>query len=765
MSSSKFTSFLSVITFVLCSQGVFAAYVMTDHVCIRSENFTSNDPYETNLKELLTYLSFGSPPNGFGMGSKGEGPNRAYGFALCRGDLPSATCTDCLYQAINELSSLCWPSKGRENPRAQFPTYSPRVLPSKGERKGYTILLSQIKILQFEIWYDSLSLTITSDMAIIFISFQSNGLLDQGLHCEERSNPWESYNNASLNVKLGFLPLGYIHRSTMGISANASLNGFSNVTVGQNADTVYGLLQCNGELSNKDCETCANTAATQIRELCLNQKEASIGYIDCSLQYSNRHFFSTANSIPRLLIVNMQNASDQVLFNRKVGNLLRNLSTIAASIPSKFSVGSTGFTDFVVIYAMVQCTRDLTENNCLTCLQNIISYVNGEKHLLRHLQSLERNSTSTSRSGKDGNGSTSKIVVAVVVPVVVAVITILIIIICGFLLWRKVKRKGAAGDYEEGPRSMDTLMVDLSTLKVATGNFSDANELGQGGFGLVYKGKLYDGREIAVKRLSSTSGQEDAEKLLVYEYLSNGSLDKILFDQRKRFQLKWEIRYKIIVGIARGLLYLHDDSQLRIIHRDLKASNILLDENMNPKISDFGLARLFGGSQTQGNTNRIAGTYGYMAPEYAKNGKFSTKSDVYSFGVLVLEILTGRKNSNFQSLVNLQSYAWQHWYDETALEIIDPALGDQWPRHDVLKCIHIGLLCVQEAAADRPTVSDIVMMLSSYTMTSSMPSRPAFFIPKERAESDLPGVSSGASSGASQFNQSKSEPELQTVTE
>ncbi|XP_042974657.1 cysteine-rich receptor-like protein kinase 10 [Carya illinoinensis] len=250
------------------------------------------------------------------------------------------------------------------------------------------------------------------------------------------------------------------------------------------------------------------------------------------------------------------------------------------------------------------------------------------------------------------------------------------------------------------------------------------------------KGKLIDGREIAVKRLAiRSSGQgleelktevvlvakllhrnlirllgfclEDGEKLLVYEYLPNGSLHEVLFDQTKRFSLEWERRYKIIVGIARGLLYLHEDSQLRIIHWHLKPSNILLDENMNPKISDFGLARLFGVSQTQGNTNRIAGTFGYIAPEYAKKGNFSTKSDVYSFGVLVLEIVAGQKNSSFRNGMNLQSY---------------------WTRHEVLKCIHSGLLCVQEAPVDRPKMSEIATMLSGYTASSfPAPSQPAFF--------------------------------------
>ncbi|KAK7312926.1 hypothetical protein VNO77_37181 [Canavalia gladiata] len=219
---------------------------------------------------------------------------------------------------------------------------------------------------------------------------------------------------------------------------------------------------------------------------------------------------------------------------------------------------------------------------------------------------------------------------------------------------------------------LDLPLFDLQTIKTATTNFLIRNKIGEGGFGPVYWGKLEDGQEIAVKRLSRNSGQgmtefinevklivklqhrnlvkllgcciEGQERLLVYEYMSNGSLDSFIFDDTKAKLLQWPQRFHIIGGIARGLMYLHQDSRLRIIHRDLKASNVLLDENLSPKISDFGMARIFAGNQTEGNTDRVVGTYGYMAPEYAADGLFSVKSDVFSFGILVLEVVCGRRN-------------------------------------------------------------------------------------------------------------------------
>nr|XP_023929729.1 G-type lectin S-receptor-like serine/threonine-protein kinase At1g11330 [Quercus suber] len=349
--------------------------------------------------------------------------------------------------------------------------------------------------------------------------------------------------------------------------------------------------------------------------------------------------------------------------------------------------------------------------------------------------------------------------------------------ICTYLLWRWMaklqarKKKGKGFSlFNKGkshiPFPSDNLnqaevqelpLFTFEKLESATNNFHLSHKLGQGGFGPVYRGKLSDGQEIAVKRLSRTSTQglkefmnevvvisklqhrnlvkllgccvEGEERMLIYEYMPNKSLDAFLFDPHKEKLLDWSKRFNIIEGIGRGLLYLHRDSRLRIIQRDLKASNILLDKDLNPKISDFGMARIFGSNEDQANTNRVVGTYGYMSPEYAMEGRFSEKSDVFSFGVLLLEIVSGRKNTSFYNddqFLNLLGLAWQLWNADNTIALIDPMVYEPHFEMEILRCIQVGLLCVQEFAQDRQTVSVVVSMLKSEIFDMPRPKKPAF---------------------------------------
>ncbi|XP_028555141.1 receptor-like serine/threonine-protein kinase SD1-8 [Dendrobium catenatum] len=360
-----------------------------------------------------------------------------------------------------------------------------------------------------------------------------------------------------------------------------------------------------------------------------------------------------------------------------------------------------------------------------------------------------------------------KHIVAVVIPLGLA----FIIFSCfGIYTLRKKRKQGVGHGYvkESRGKEMELPVFDMSAIEIATNNFSDENKLGQGGFGPVYKGHLEDGQEIAVKRLSRNSGQgldefmnevrlisklqhrnlvrllgcciHGEERLLIYEYMPNKSLDSFIFDKAGRCQLSWQKRFDIILGIARGLVYLHQDSRLKIIHRDLKVSNVLLDKELNPKISDFGMARIVVGDEMEENTEKVVGTYGYMSPEYAMHGIFSVKSDVFSFGVIVLEVLTGKKNKVFdlnESHMSLVVHAWRLWSENKSLELVDDALKYGYPEQEVLRCMQVGLLCVQEESEDRPTMASVVLMLGSEAMTLPQPKRPGLYLKEGSEVADL----------------------------
>ncbi|CAM6057655.1 unnamed protein product [Sphagnum tenellum] len=321
-----------------------------------------------------------------------------------------------------------------------------------------------------------------------------------------------------------------------------------------------------------------------------------------------------------------------------------------------------------------------------------------------------------------------------------------IICVVIFLKYKKYTLTLREIQKEFAKQQVQPTLYSYSVLKLATRDFHQENELGKGGFGVVYKGCLVDGTNVAVKLLTTKSHQgiddflnevisiigvthknlvklkgcclHRTQRLLVYEFLENKDLAEALWGCGIKgiSFLDWPTRFKICVGVARGLTYLHEDLQPCIIHRDIKASNILLDENLNAKITDFGLARLFSQDQSHLFTDVKVGTYGYMSPEYATYGELSTKVDVYSFGVLMLEIISGRKSIlNFtptsQEHINLVKWAWILQKKKMLNDLIDQKMMNTLVASEPQLVINVALLCVHKKTAKRPIMSHVLAML------------------------------------------------------
>ncbi|XP_047076717.1 cysteine-rich receptor-like protein kinase 6 isoform X4 [Lolium rigidum] len=588
--------------------------------------------------------------------------------------------------------------------------------------------------------------------------------------------------------------------------ASASAKLFATAAAGVAPDRVWAMGLCRGDSDAASCFACLTQGFQDLPNDCSYDKEATIYYDACILHYSDARVLSaadtglSADTYAQPFLVNI--TSDQARFNRIVADLMNATAEYAAyNSTRRFATGEADLDqEFPKVYSLAQCTPDQTPAQCRECLAGIIAstladffendlapralWVNcnyryevgglGVGGAFYNVPAMVRLASSPPAApavhpeiepppptaGGGRKYSVSGLVLVVMLPTLAG----LNLVAC--LCFRRLQRPAAQAKQQypmhsgkaEDIEMVDSMQIDVSTLRAATVDFAESNKLGEGGFGTVYKGVLPNGDEIAVKRLSQNSTQgveelknelalvaklkhknlvrllgvclEQQERLLVYELVPNRSLDLILFDAEQRELLDWGRRHKIINGIARGLQYLHEDSELKVVHRDLKASNILLDAEMRPKISDFGLARIFERDQTQAVTNRVIGTHGYMAPEYAMRGNYSVKSDAFSFGVMVVEIVTGRKNNHsYDSQKNgdLVTTVWEHWEAGTVTELVDPCMGGSFPVGDVLRCIQVGLLCVQGDPVARPIMSSVVMMLGSDTVSLQALSKPVFF--------------------------------------
>ncbi|XP_033143972.1 cysteine-rich receptor-like protein kinase 5 isoform X3 [Brassica rapa] len=476
--------------------------------------------------------------------------------------------------------------------------------------------------------------------------------------------------------------------SSLSSSYNHSFSyGFQRLKEGQNPDMVFGLFLCRPDVSFEICRDCISLSVKDTLNHCPNEKEALIYYDECMLLYTDRNILlDPVTKIGELMVVNQQNvtANQPVRFSKVVHSLINEAAEEATASPRKFAFKKENYASAQTVYVLIQCMPDLTAVMCSNCLQQTIENVPLDKIGARLLSpnctlrydiypfynETYQEVASNDMHGKEEN-SMQVIIIAIVVPL--GVYVLLFIVICSFYVTTRLKNTYETATADDGGDDITTagsFQFDFKAVEAATDNFSERNKLGQGGFGEVYKGTFPNRLQVAVKRLSKTSVQgekefknevivvaklqhrnlvkllgfcfEREEKILIYEYVPNKSLDYFLFgqliyynilgqvfsllksflrplfynivntngpDSTMKMQLDWTRRHNIIRGIARGVLYLHQDSRLTIIHRDLKASNILLDDSLNPKIADFGMARIFGIDQTEASTRRVVGTY------------------------------------------------------------------------------------------------------------------------------------------------------------
>ncbi|KAL8102258.1 hypothetical protein AgCh_026947 [Apium graveolens] len=433
---------------------------------------------------------------------------------------------------------------------------------------------------------------------------------------------------------------------------------------------VFGMAQCRNYLSTVDCLACFDAGVTEIRRKCDPTMDgAHFIYQGCFLRYGIYNFYTEITFESPILVCSYNNsAAESTVFKSIAQELLMDIAAATPKIKdysaaAKRQVINSGTTS--TVYAAAQCVETISPSDCRDCLTRV-----------------------TELQG--------------------------------------------------------TIIYSFKDLKLATKSFSQDYKIGEGGFADVYKGIMNNGDVVAVKKHTLTSskakeefesevvlissihhrnvirllgcGGKGSELLLVFEYMENGSLDKFLYGE-KQGTLTWKKRVDIILGIARGLAYLHEEFHLCIIHRDIKSSNILLDDGFQPKIADFGLARLTSENQSHQISSKFAGTLGYTAPEYAVHGHLTEKVDTFSFGIVVLEIISGLHCSDVKiSPVSgsLLQHAWKLYEDDKHLDLVDQKLDpNEFDRESVKRIIYIALMCTQLPASRRPAMSEVVVLLTS----------------------------------------------------
>ncbi|BAT88156.1 hypothetical protein VIGAN_05160000 [Vigna angularis var. angularis] len=550
----------------------------------------------------------------------------------------------------------------------------------------------------------------------------------------------------------------------------------------------YAMFQCRNYLSKNDCLSCFNNASTQIRN-CSQANGARVIYDGCFLRYESEMFFDQTDELGKGVLCG-KNTSNAAGFGLVGQQVIADIQTATPKTRDFYAATKTQVANGTAIYAVAQCVETATEDKCLSCMQagynNLQSCLPNTEGRAYDAGCFMRYSTTPFFADnqtidiapylKKGDSSRKWIIIAASVGTVVA-------LLCVLFAWRWfIKPKSVPrGDILGATELKGPVNYKYNDLKAATKKFSAENKLGEGGFGDVYKGTLKNGKVVAVKKLvlGKSSKMEDdfdgevklisnvhhrnlvrllgccskgQERILVYEYMANSSLDKFLFGNKKG-SLSWKQRYDIILGTARGLAYLHEEFHVSIIHRDIKTSNILLDDDLQPKIADFGLARLLPEDRSHLST-RFAGTLGYTAPEYAIHGQLSEKADTYSYGIVVLEIVSGQKSTDVKGDDDGREYllqrTWKLYERGMHLELVDKAIDpNDYDAEDVKKIIEIALLCTQASAATRPTMSEVVVLLKSKSLVENLrPTMPVFVETNMKIRESKSSSTSGSSSNA-----------------
>ncbi|XP_028774940.1 cysteine-rich receptor-like protein kinase 2 [Neltuma alba] len=570
---------------------------------------------------------------------------------------------------------------------------------------------------------------------------------------------------------------------------------FATEQVVEGNNPTYGLFQCRNYLSIADCLSCFDFAADKIRHNCSAASNgAHITYDGCFIRYESSSFFDQSTDAGNNINCGNETRNSTELAST-VQQVLRNLEIATPRIPGYFAATKTTVpnSNGSNIYAFAQCVETLTQSGCDNCLnialrnfQICLPNSNAKTFdfgcFMRYSTTsffADNQTTNINHFLKQGDSSKKK---AVIIGGVVGGTCFILIILALFALYMRSKSSKMVpkGDILGATELKGPVNYRYKDLKSATKNFSEKYKLGEQAFGDLYKGTLKNGKVVAIKKLDLSQSEQmekdfesevklisnihhrnivrllgccnkGQERLLVYEYMKNNNVGQFLFGENKG-SLSWMQRYAIIFGTARGLAYLHEEFHVCVIHRDIKASNILLDDDFQPKIADFGLARLLPRDQSHLNTNFV-GTMGYVAPEYAMHGQLSEKVDTYSYGVVILEIISGQKSSALKvddESEYLLQRAWKLYERGMHIAFVDKTLDpNEYDAEEVKKIIEIGLLCTQASPAARPRMSEVVRMLKRKSlMEHNQPTMPVYVDPTSWPKRDTSVTHSSSSSNA-----------------